>query len=115
MKAEAEEATEDTRKDVEKLRKLHAKRVEKLEGLLREERERLAEARTQLGGLQLHMGYVGMAGGDVSYVDSVVPCYIGLLGKCCECCECCECCRWYVQSASTCVMTSGYWAQDSAT
>lgn len=48
-KAESEAAGAATRKDIEKLRGLHARRVKRLETLLREEGERLANARREIG------------------------------------------------------------------
>lgn len=48
-RAEAEAAGEATRKDIEKLRGLHARRVKRLEALLKEEGENLADARREIG------------------------------------------------------------------
>lgn len=48
-KAEAESAAEATRKDIEKLRGLHRKRVLRLEALLKEEGGNLADARREIG------------------------------------------------------------------
>ncbi len=48
-RAEAEAAGEATRKDIEKLRALHAKRVRRLEALLKEEGDNLADARREIG------------------------------------------------------------------
>lgn len=48
-RAEAEAAGEATRKDIEKLRGLHARRVRRLEALLKEEGENLADARREIG------------------------------------------------------------------
>lgn len=51
-RAEAEAAGEATRKDIEKLRALHAKRVRRLEALLKEEGDNLADARREIGAVQ---------------------------------------------------------------
>ena len=48
-KADAQATGEATRKDIEKLRGLHAKRVRRLEALLKEEAENLADARREIG------------------------------------------------------------------
>lgn len=48
-RTEAEAAGEATRKDIEKLRGLHARRVKRLEALLKEEGENLADARREIG------------------------------------------------------------------
>ncbi|CAM9725502.1 unnamed protein product, partial [Laminaria digitata] len=47
-KAEAQATGEATRKDIEKLRGLHAKRVRRLEALLKEEAENLTDARQEI-------------------------------------------------------------------
>lgn len=48
-KGEAEAASEATRRDIDKLRGLHARRVKRLEALLKEEGENLADARREIG------------------------------------------------------------------
>ncbi|CAM9693962.1 unnamed protein product, partial [Hapterophycus canaliculatus] len=47
-KAEAKAAGEATRRDIDKLRGLHAKRVKRLESLLKEEGDNLADARREI-------------------------------------------------------------------
>eukprot|EP00752_Nemacystus_decipiens_P006720 g6043.t1 len=47
-RAEAEAAGEATRKDIEKLRGLHARRVQRLEALVKEEGDNLADARREI-------------------------------------------------------------------
>ncbi|CBN78617.1 expressed unknown protein [Ectocarpus siliculosus] len=54
-KAEAESAGEATRKDIDKLRGLHARRVKRLEALLKEEGDNLADARREIASCKAAM------------------------------------------------------------
>eukprot|EP00903_Cladosiphon_okamuranus_P016194 g14944.t1 len=55
VRAEAETAGEATRKDIEKLRGLHARRVRRLEALLKEEGENLADARREIAACKANL------------------------------------------------------------
>ena len=62
-RSKADATGDATRKDIEKLRGLHAKRVRRLEALLKEETENLADARREIGAclaIRLHVHYQGL-------------------------------------------------------
>lgn len=72
VKAEAAAAAEETRNDIEKLRELHSKRVEKLEALLLQEGQRLAEARREIGdGTCITKAYSSSPQGRTSWATTV--------------------------------------------